>query len=312
MSPRGILVFESTLAGSLDHGTARIAGLGYGAEPGNASGMSGDAYGIPTTNSLGRPLPIQAVIASLDDFLGFARLHPDSSFRVTSLGQNLGPVERDRVVEHFRAAPANCQLPGSWLARFGRLKQHRLLIGGGGHALGKAQTMSDFDDFLRLNAPLWGEGPVELVSNGTALATVAVDRYAKMRALAHRVIPANEARYGAHAALARDCGTAPVWYASRVPTRPPPATRCASSRRPPARAFRSKSSMPTERSRFARAQLRGPGDSARGALRPLNGRRGPPAVPGRAVCAEGIRASASHGIYPAGVASWASQSRGTR
>jgi len=214
MSSRSILVFESTLAGSLDHGTARIAGLGYGAQPGNASGMSGDAYGIPTANSLGRPLPMATITQYLDDFLYFAHEHPDWTFRVTSLGQQLGPAERERLVEHFRAAPMNCKPPGSWLALFGRLKQHRLLIGGGGHSLAKEQTAADFDTFLRMNAPLWGAGDVELVSNGPAITTVLMDRFAKARGLAHRVISANEAQYGAHAALARD--ELALWYCSRV------------------------------------------------------------------------------------------------
>jgi hypothetical protein len=214
MSVRNILVYESTLAGRLDQGTARIAALGYGAEPGNASGLSGDAFGIPTANSLGRPLTTEAVVAYVDGLKELARAHPDWSFRVTSLGQNLAPADRAQLIEQFRSAPQNCQLPGSWLALFGRLPHPRLLLGGGAHSLVKPATAADFDEFLRLSAPLWGGGNVELVSSGRAMATVAVDRYAKARSIPHRVIPANEARYGAHAALARD--ELALWYCSRV------------------------------------------------------------------------------------------------
>jgi len=214
LSPRSILVFESTLAGRLDQGTARIAGLGYGAEPGSASGLSGNAYGIPTTNSLGRTLTMEEITASVGDLLRFARAHPDWNFRVTSLGQNLSPAERERLIEQFRAPPANCRLPGSWLAQFNRLPHQRLLIVGGAHSLSRAQTAADFTEFLRLNAPLWGSGTLEIVSCGSSGDTVTIDRYAKAHGLAHKVIPTDEARYGAHAGLARD--ELALWYCSRV------------------------------------------------------------------------------------------------
>jgi hypothetical protein len=214
MSARSILVFEANLSGTLDHGSARVAALGYGAQPGTVNGPTGNAYGIPTTNSLGRALTVDAIGNYLQDFLRHAAAHPDDSFRVSNIGQQLGPAERERLVELFSAAPENCLLPGSWLARFGRLKQHRVLIGGGGHTLTKAEVARDFESFLKLNAPLWGAGEVELVTHGPALSTVAVDRYAKAQGLKHRVIPDHSAQYGAHAALARD--ELALWYCTRV------------------------------------------------------------------------------------------------
>jgi hypothetical protein len=208
------LVFECTLAGTLDQGAAKLASLGFDARPGLGAGPSGNSYAIPTANSQGRPLAVDVVRSYVLDFFKYATDRPTEQFRITLIGQNLGPTDRELIVPLFRSAPANCLLPGTWLDRFGRMKLTRLLVGAGATSLTQPEVAQDFAEFLRMSAPLWSAGPVELISLGPAGATVAVDRFAKAEGYRHRVLPVDEQRFGLHSALARD--ELALWYCTRV------------------------------------------------------------------------------------------------
>lgn len=209
-----VFVFETNLAGNLDHGIPRLAAVGYGAQPGLGSGASGRAFALPTANSQGRPLSVEVVRSYVLDFMNYAQARPEVTFRLGLIGQNLGPADRERILPFFEDAPKNCQLPASWLVRFGRLKLHRLLIGSGAANLANPEVAANCAEYVRMNAPLWGSGSVELLSTGNANVLVTVDRFAKANQLTHRVVSVDEKLFGPHANLARE--ELALWHATRV------------------------------------------------------------------------------------------------
>ena len=53
---------------------------------GVAEGLTGRAYAIPTVDHMIRPLPLEAVRASVERFLAHARANPQTLFFVTRVG----------------------------------------------------------------------------------------------------------------------------------------------------------------------------------------------------------------------------------
>lgn len=119
----GIFVFGSNLAGRHGAGSARAARLKFGAIYGQAAGLQGRSYAIPTKD--GRPgtpdltspaatLPLKAIKASIEVFIKFAKEHPEMDFHVARLGCALATHENGDIAPLFQDAPDNCSFPEPW------------------------------------------------------------------------------------------------------------------------------------------------------------------------------------------------------
>ncbi len=84
-----IFVFGSNLQGHHGKGAAKTAKR-WGAKRGQADGLMGRTYGIPTKGmKMNIILPISKVKSYVDDFVEFAKLHPEMKFLVTEVGCGL-------------------------------------------------------------------------------------------------------------------------------------------------------------------------------------------------------------------------------
>lgn len=81
-----IFTFGSNLSGKHSKGAAKTA-LGWGAKWGQAAGLQGRTYGIPTKDySVRRVLTINEIKVFVDDFIIFAKNNPQLTFLVTEIG----------------------------------------------------------------------------------------------------------------------------------------------------------------------------------------------------------------------------------
>lgn len=109
-----IFVFGSNLAGRHGKGAALFARQYHGAIYGVANGHTGNAYAIPTKDRELNPLPLNRIKAYVEEFLRYARRHPDLEFEVTRIGCGLAGYQDDQIAPMFREAPKNCHLPHGW------------------------------------------------------------------------------------------------------------------------------------------------------------------------------------------------------
>ena len=103
-----VLVFSSNERGSHCAAAASLAIREFGAKPGHAEGLQGNAYSIPTHDNLNTPLPSRLIETSMKRFIEFAGKHPDTLFEVTPLVAALPADTRKAIETLLAAAPANC------------------------------------------------------------------------------------------------------------------------------------------------------------------------------------------------------------
>ena len=97
-----IFVFGSNLSGRHGKGAAKIA-LGWGARYGQASGIQGKTYGIPTKDaSIRRTLSIEEIKPFVDDFIEFAKANENLIFLVTEIGTGLANHTKENIAPLFR------------------------------------------------------------------------------------------------------------------------------------------------------------------------------------------------------------------
>jgi hypothetical protein len=121
LGEKEIFVFGSNQAGRHGAGAAKTA-LGWGAKWGQAEGIQGRTYAIPTKDSsVLKTLSIDEIKPYVDRFIDFAKTRPDLSFLVTEVGCGLAGLKPKEVAPLFKAAigQENIHLP----ARF----WHKLL-----------------------------------------------------------------------------------------------------------------------------------------------------------------------------------------
>lgn len=107
-----IFVFGSNLSGRHGKGAAKTA-LGWGAKWGQASGLQGRTYGIPTKDaSVSRTLSVDEIRPFVNEFIYFAKLRPDLTFLVTEVGCGLAGLHPKEVAPLFAAA---VELDNVWL-----------------------------------------------------------------------------------------------------------------------------------------------------------------------------------------------------
>jgi hypothetical protein len=89
LSPNEVFVFGSNLSGRHGKGAAKQA-LTWGAKWGQASGLQGRTYGIPTKDaSVRRTLSVVEIKPFVEEFITFAELNPKLTFLVTEIGCGL-------------------------------------------------------------------------------------------------------------------------------------------------------------------------------------------------------------------------------
>jgi hypothetical protein len=96
-----IFVFGSNLSGRHGKGAAKTA-LGWGAKWGQAAGLQGRTYGIPTKDaSIRRTLRIDEIKPFVDDFIDFAKDNPQLTFLVTEIGCGLAGYKTKDIAPLF-------------------------------------------------------------------------------------------------------------------------------------------------------------------------------------------------------------------
>ena len=95
-----VFVFGSNLSGRHGKGAAKLA-LTWGAKWGQASGLQGRTYGIPTKNaSITRTLSINEIKPFVDEFIRFAK-ESDLTFYVTEIGCGLAGYKPKDIAPLF-------------------------------------------------------------------------------------------------------------------------------------------------------------------------------------------------------------------
>ncbi len=108
-----VFVFGSNLSGRHGAGAARTA-LKWGAKWGQAAGMQGKTYAIPSVNAdITRSLSPEEIKPWVDDFTGFAKSFPGLKFLVTEIGCGLAGLKPEDVAPLFKEASelSNVYLP---------------------------------------------------------------------------------------------------------------------------------------------------------------------------------------------------------
>lgn len=113
LEPGEIFVFGSNLAGAHGGGAARAARLHFGAVMGQGVGLQGRSYAIPTMQ--GGPETIKPYV---DDFIFFAKQHPELTFLVTPIGCGIAGFHARDIAPLFASAidVENIILPRQFVA----------------------------------------------------------------------------------------------------------------------------------------------------------------------------------------------------
>jgi hypothetical protein len=94
-----IFVFGSNLAGSHGGGAARLAYNRFGAIWGQGVGLQGQSYAIPTMQG-----GVETIKPYVDEFIEFARQHPELKFLVTRIGCGIAGFGVEEIAPLFQAA----------------------------------------------------------------------------------------------------------------------------------------------------------------------------------------------------------------
>jgi hypothetical protein len=109
-----IFVFGSNLHGIHGAGAAAFAHAERGAVMGVGVGLTGQSYALPTKRTPWETLGLSEIQEYVDQFLEFARTHPELQFQVTRVGCGLAGYEDEDIAPLFQGAPENCELPKGW------------------------------------------------------------------------------------------------------------------------------------------------------------------------------------------------------
>ena len=111
LTPGQVFVFGSNTAGHHDGGAARLARERFGAIYGQAEGLHGQSYAIPT---VGVSLP--ELRAAVRRFIDFADANPEMTFLVTRIGCGIAGYRDEEIAPMFARAYSlpNVHLPESF------------------------------------------------------------------------------------------------------------------------------------------------------------------------------------------------------
>ena len=101
-------MFGSNLQGIHAGGAARAARLHFGAVMGQGVGMQGQSYAIPTMQG-----GTETIKPYVDEFVEYARKHPELHFLVTAIGCGIAGFDADDIAPLFEEAKdiENISLP---------------------------------------------------------------------------------------------------------------------------------------------------------------------------------------------------------
>ena len=107
-----VFVFGSNLQGHHYGGAARIANEKFGAIFGQGVGLQGQSYAIPTMQG-----GIETIRPYVDEFIEFAKQHPELIFYVTRIGCGIAGFQDSEIAPLFTAAVGmeNVALPQSFM-----------------------------------------------------------------------------------------------------------------------------------------------------------------------------------------------------
>jgi len=109
-----VFVFGSNLSGFHAGGAAALA-MKWGAVWGQGVGLQGQTYAIPTMQG-----GVETIKPYVDEFLSFAKTHPELKFLVTEIGCGIAGFTPDDIAPLFKKAIdedfANVYLPESFTA----------------------------------------------------------------------------------------------------------------------------------------------------------------------------------------------------
>lgn len=110
-----VFVFGSNVEGRHKGGAAKIASEKFGAIYGQAFGIQGQSYAIPTIDlRMGlRSIPLYIIEWHVDDLFRCATRNPDMKFYVTKIGTNLAGYTIEEIASIFKdkVIPRNVVLP---------------------------------------------------------------------------------------------------------------------------------------------------------------------------------------------------------
>ena len=111
LKPNEIFVFGSNLAGAHGGGAARLAYNRFGAIWGQGVGLQGQSYAIPTMQG-----GVETIRPYVDEFILFAKQHPELTFLVTRIGCGIAGFTDDEISPLFAEAHGveNIVLPPNW------------------------------------------------------------------------------------------------------------------------------------------------------------------------------------------------------
>ena len=92
-----IFVFGSNLQGRHGGGAARLAYEKFGAIWGQGVGLQGQSYGIPTMHG-----GIEDIKPYVDEFIEFAKSHPELTFLVTRIGCGIAGFRDEEIAPLFK------------------------------------------------------------------------------------------------------------------------------------------------------------------------------------------------------------------
>ena len=111
LPPGEIFVFGSNLRGMHAGGAARAAYHKFGAVMGQGVGLQGQSYAIPTMQG-----GVETIKPYVDEFIEFARQHPELTFLVTRIGCGIAGFRDEEIAPLFTEAHqlSNVVLPPNW------------------------------------------------------------------------------------------------------------------------------------------------------------------------------------------------------
>ena len=111
LQPGEIFVFGSNLRGMHGGGAAYAAYRKFGAVMGQGVGLQGQSYAIPTLQG-----GVETIRPYVDEFIAFAKAHPELTFLVTRIGCGIAGFTDDEISPLFEQAHDidNIVLPSGW------------------------------------------------------------------------------------------------------------------------------------------------------------------------------------------------------
>ncbi len=104
-------VFGSNLGGFHGAGSAKAALDHHGAKYGLGVGHCGNSYAIPTKDSNIESMNLSTIRLYVEQFIDFAKEHPDDIFNVVAVGCGLAGFTPKQIGPMFFGSPDNVKLP---------------------------------------------------------------------------------------------------------------------------------------------------------------------------------------------------------